>query len=247
LQERVIHDELNSSLFGGARVPTLIVATRFRPLLTGEHCVVGVRMQPESAFVLRAAPAMHPAQDVSALLIRASAGDRQCEARLFEVVYDELRRIAAAQLRRERPEHTLQRSALVNEAYLRLFGRRPVTFLNRAHFFSIAASTMRRILIDHARARNADKRQTLLNEMNAEGPAVDHDADRLLAVDAALQRLAEWDPRQAKVVELRFFAGLTVEETADALGISSKTVKRDWSLARAWLQIQIEGPSHVVG
>ena len=204
-------------------------------------------MQPESAVVLQSAPAMHPAQDVSALLIRASAGDRQCEARLFEVVYDELRRMAAAQLRNERPDHTLQRSALVNEAYLRLFGRRPLAFQNRAHFFSIAASTMRRILIDHARARLADKRQTPVNDTIAEGLAVERDLDPLLTVDAALRRLAEWDPRQAKVVELRFFAGLTVEETAEAMGISSKTVKRDWSLARAWLQTQIEGPSHVVG
>jgi RNA polymerase sigma factor (TIGR02999 family) len=190
---------------------------------------------------------MNPAQDVSALLVRASAGDREGEARLFEVVYDELRRIAAAQLRKERPDHTLQRSALVNEAYLRLFGRQPVTFLGRAHFFSIAASTMRRILIDHARARNADKRRTPWNETPTEDAAVDHDADRLLAVDAALRRLAKWDPRLAKVVELRFFAGLTVDETAEAMGISSKTVKRDWSLARAWLQTQIERPAHVVG
>jgi len=191
---------------------------------------------------------MNPAEDVSALLVRASAGDRQCEARLFEVVYGELRRIAAAQLRKERPDHTLQGSALVNEAYLRLFGRRPATFVNRAHFFSIAASTMRRILIDHARARHAEKRQSPLGHAASDGQLlVDHDADRLLAVDAALRRLAEWDARQAKVVELRFFGGLTVEETADALGISSKTVKRDWSLARAWLHTQIEGPVHVVG
>jgi RNA polymerase sigma-70 factor (ECF subfamily) len=191
---------------------------------------------------------MNPAEDVSALLVRASAGDRQCEARLFEVVYGELRRIAAAQLRKERPDHTLQGSALVNEAYLRLFGRRPATFVNRAHFFSIAASTMRRILIDHARARHAEKRQSPLGHAASEEQLlVDHDADRLLAVDAALRRLAEWDARQAKVVELRFFGGLTVEETADALGISSKTVKRDWSLARAWLHTQIEGPVHVVG
>jgi RNA polymerase sigma factor (TIGR02999 family) len=179
---------------------------------------------------------------------RARGGDRQGEARLFEVVYDELRRIAAAQLRKERPDHTLQGSALVNEAYLRLFGRHPATFVNRAHFFSIAASTMRRILIDHARARQAEKRQSPpANAASAENFLVDNDADRLLAVDAALHRLAEWDPRQAKVVELRFFGGLTVEETADALGISSKTVKRDWSLARAWLHTQIEGPSHVIG
>ena len=192
--------------------------------------------------------AMNPAEDVSALLVRASAGDRQCEARLFEVVYDELRRIAAAQLRNERPDHTLQGSALVNEAYLRLFGRQPATFVNRAHFFSIAASTMRRILIDHARARHAEKRQLPPGHAaSQESLVVDRDAVRLLAVDAALRRLAEWDARQAKVVELRFFGGLTVEETADALGISSKTVKRDWSLARAWLHTQIEGPFHVVG
>jgi RNA polymerase sigma factor (TIGR02999 family) len=120
--------------------------------------------------------------------------------------------------------------------------------VNRAHFFSIAASTMRRILIDHARARHAEKRKSPLGgAASAETLLVDRDAERLLAVDAALHRLAEWDARQAKVVELRFFGGLTVEETADALGISSKTVKRDWSLARAWLHTQIEGPSHVVG
>ena len=190
---------------------------------------------------------MHPAQDVSALLIRASAGDRQCEARLFEVVYDELRRMAAAYLRNERADHTLQRSALVHETYLRLFGRQPVAFANRAHFFSIAAGTMRRILIDYARARSAEKRQCLAGHVDsAVDPAVYCDADQLLVVDAALRRLADWDPRQAKIVELRFFGGLTVDETAEALGISSKTVKRDWALARAWLQVQLEGATHVV-
>ena len=190
---------------------------------------------------------MTPERDLSALLAGASAGDRQCESRLFELVYDELRRMAAAQLRNERSDHTLQRSALVHETYLRLFGHQPVAFENRAHFFSVAAGTMRRILIDHARARSAEKRQCLTDgvELTAE-PAVDYEPDQLLVVDAALRRLAEWDPRQAQVVELRFFGGLTVEETAEALGISPKTVKRDWALARAWLQLQLEGAAHVV-
>jgi RNA polymerase sigma-70 factor (ECF subfamily) len=191
---------------------------------------------------------MKPAPDISALLARARAGDRGSESRLFDAVYGELRRIAAAQLRNERSDHTLQPSALVHEAYLRLVGRSAIPLVNRAHFFSIAASTMRRILIDHARARNAGKRLGTLKRVDLTADHAvdrDRDSDKLLAVDGALRKLADWDARQARVVELRFFGGLTVEETAGVLGISTKTVKRDWSLARAWLQTQIEGRPRV--
>jgi RNA polymerase sigma factor (TIGR02999 family) len=186
--------------------------------------------------------------EITTLLAAARAGDRDCQSRLFEAVYGELRRIAAAQLRGERRDHTLQPTALVHEAYIRLLGRGDVPWENRAHFFSTAAGTMRRILIDHARTRKADKRDGKLKRVDLdETPAafVEEDADRLLAVDEALGRLAQWDERQARVVELRFFGGLTVEETADVLAVSVKTVKRDWAMARAWLQTQLEGDEHV--
>jgi RNA polymerase sigma factor (TIGR02999 family) len=187
--------------------------------------------------------------DITTLLTGARAGDREAQARLFEVVYGELRRMAAGHLRNERRDHTLQPSALVHEAYLRLLGRLDVPWENRAHFFTTAAGTMRRILIDHARTRRAQKRDGALRRVDVEHEpsafAVDADADRLLVVDEALTRLAAWDERQARVVELRFFAGLTVDETAEVLGISSKTVKRDWSMARAWLQTQFEGGERV--
>jgi RNA polymerase sigma-70 factor, ECF subfamily len=186
--------------------------------------------------------------EVSALLAGARAGDRDCQSRLFEVVYAELRRMAAAQLRNERADHTLQPTALVHEAYVRLLGRSDVAWENRAHFFTTAAGTMRRILVDHARARRAQKRDGALERVGLErAPLVldDEDANRLLIVNDALDQLAQWDERQARVVELKFFGGLTVEEIAEALGISAKTVKRDWALARAWLLTRLEGEPHV--
>ena len=180
--------------------------------------------------------------DISTLLAGACAGDRKCESRLFDVVYEELKRMAAAQLRRERPEHTLQPSALVHEAYVRLLGAAEVRWDNRAHFFKTAAGVMRNILVDHARARRAQKRDGRLQrvELDWEPAAVgEEDVERVIAIDEALRKLAEWDERQARVVELRFFAGFDVEETAEVLGVSAKTVKRDWSMARAWLQTQL--------
>jgi RNA polymerase sigma-70 factor, ECF subfamily len=186
--------------------------------------------------------------DITALLTAARTGDADCQARLFDVVYRQLRSMAAAQLRNERPGHTLQPSALVNEAYLRLLGRAHMSWENRAHFFSTAAGTMRRILIDHARTRRAQKRDGALKRMDLDQlPAlfVDEDVERLLMVDAALKKLAEWDERQAKVVELRFFAGLTTEEIAQVLSVSERTVKRDWSMARAWLVAQLGAQSDV--
>ena len=158
---------------------------------------------------------------------------------LFSRVYDELRRLAASALRHERPDHTLQPTALVHEAYLRLVDLPGGAWKDRAHFVALAARAMRRILVDHARGRNATKRGSgqvsSLEELNI--PAVDPAPQvDLVLLDAALIRLAELDHRQARIVELRFFGGLSVEETAAIVGASPRTVKRDWHLARAWLR-----------
>jgi RNA polymerase sigma-70 factor (ECF subfamily) len=176
-------------------------------------------------------------QDVTRLLVDMRQGVPGAETRLLGLVYRELRRIARQCLRNERPDHTLQPTALVHEAYLRLAGAGGVDWQNRAHFFAVSANTMRRILVDYARNRNARKRG---------GPAVRLDipealmvseqrSEQVLQLDEALSRLAEFDPRQSKIVELRFFGGLTEEEIAEVLGVSARTVKRDWSMARAWL------------
>jgi RNA polymerase sigma-70 factor (ECF subfamily) len=169
-------------------------------------------------------------------------GDAAARERLLPEVYSELRRRAGAYLRRERPDHTLQPTALVNEVYLRLIDQRDVRWQNRAHFFGIASQLMRRILVDHARSQGADKRggrevRVALEEDVAQqdGPDID-----LIALDSALSKLEALDPRQARVVELRYFGGLSVEETAEALGSSPATVKRDWTLARAFLHQQLQ-------
>jgi RNA polymerase sigma factor (TIGR02999 family) len=168
--------------------------------------------------------------------------DRPVDA-LLPVVYEELRRLAASYLRRERPGQTLQPTALVHEAYLRLMKDRPERWQNRAHFCAIAAHAMRQILIERARARHALKRggaqpRVTLDEglVGEAGRSID-----LLALDEALERLAGLDPEQARLVELRFFGGLTVEETAEAMNISPATVKRHWTVARAWLARELEG------
>jgi RNA polymerase sigma factor (TIGR02999 family) len=183
-----------------------------------------------------------PASDVTALLLSWSGGERSAADRLIPVVYDELRRQAARAMRREGPEHTLQTTALVHEAYLRLVDQRRVEWRNRAHFFGIAAEVMRRVLIDHARARLAAKRggggtRITLGDAGAVS-APDVDAD-VLALHEALERLAGFDPDQARLVELRYFGGLSIEETAQALGVSPATVKREWVLARAWLRREL--------
>ena len=163
------------------------------------------------------------------------------------LVYDELKRLAGSYLRRERPDHTLQSAALVNEAYLRLVDQKQVQWQNRAHFFGIAAQMMRRILVDHARGHNAAKRGAgmpvlALDEALAEaqGRSVD-----LIGLDDALQKLEKIDPQQGKIVELRFFSGLSIEETATVLGISPATVKRDWAAARAWLYREVSARPNV--
>lgn len=174
--------------------------------------------------------------EVTALLKDWSGGDRRALERLMPLVYGELRKLAWAYLRRERASHTLQPTALVHEAYLRLVDQRGVDWQNRAHFFGIAARMMRRILVDHARRRQAAKRNAALDRLSTSGePAAAEPDPEVLALDQALERLEAMDPRQARIIELRFFGGLTVEETAEVAGISTATVKREWQTARAWL------------
>jgi RNA polymerase sigma factor (TIGR02999 family) len=182
-------------------------------------------------------------QNITHLLKEWSEGDRQALDELTPLVYEELRQQAARYLRKERPNHSLQATALINEAFLRLIDVKDVQWQNRAHFFAIAANLMRRILVDHARRRDDEKRggsQVCLTLDEGLAWANEPDVD-LLAIDEALDRLAVIDEQQARIVELRFFSGLTVEETATALGVSPKTVKRDWSVARAWLKREIGG------
>ncbi|MDQ6887654.1 MAG: sigma-70 family RNA polymerase sigma factor [Gemmatimonadota bacterium] len=186
-----------------------------------------------------------PASDVTALLIAWSGGERSAADRLIPAVYEELHRQAARAMRREGHEHTLQPTALVNEAYLRLVDQRRVEWRNRAHFFGIAAEVMRRVLVDHARGRLAAKRggggQRLTLGSAVDVSAGEGDAD-VLALHDALERFALLDPGQARVVEMRYFGGLTIEETAEALGVSPATVKREWALARAWLRRELSTP-----
>ncbi len=180
-----------------------------------------------------------PERDITALLKDWSGGDREALERLMPVVYGELKRLAASYLRSERPDHTLQPTALVHEAFLRLQGQRSVIWSNRGHFFGIAARIMRRILVDHARRRRAAKRDGVVLRLTLVDAGADDRAPELIALDSALTSLEELDPQQARVVELRFFGGLTVEETAEAAGISTATVKREWRTARAWLRREI--------
>ena len=180
-------------------------------------------------------------KQVSELLADWNKGDPEAREALMPLVYDELRKLAASHLRRERNDHTLQPTALVHEVYLRLAEQKNVQWQDKSHFFGVTARLMRRILVDHARSHLADKRgsglpKVALNEaiaMSRERPA------ELLALDESLTRLAATDLQQSKTVELRVFAGLTIEQTAEVLGISPATVKRDWNLAKAWLMREI--------
>ena len=178
-------------------------------------------------------------RDITALLKDWSGGDREALERLMPAVYGELKRLASSYLRSERPDHTLQPTALVHEAFLRLQGQRSVEWSNRAHFFGIAARIMRRILVDHARRRRAAKRDGAALRLTLADAGPNDRAPELIALDSALTSLEQLDPQQARVVELRFFGGLTVEETAEAAGISTATVKREWRTARAWLRREI--------
>jgi RNA polymerase sigma factor (TIGR02999 family) len=194
---------------------------------------------------------------VTQLLIDWSGGDQRALGELMPLVYSELRRLAERQLRAERPSHTLQRTALVHEAYLRLINQRNANWQNRAQFIGLAAQLMRRILIDHARARRRAKRGGGITPVSLEqtgvilGSSEQEDARvealefaqdptvDLTAIDSALSRLEALDPKQGRIVELRFFGGLSIEETAEILGVSPATVKREWALARAWLRREL--------
>ena len=181
-----------------------------------------------------------PAGDFTRLLKRASGGDRRDVDALLAAIYDDVRRLAVGQLKGERRDHTLQPTALVHEAYLKLIEQRSTDWKDRAHFFAVASRIIRRILVDHAREKNALKRggsggggqRVSLEGVDAAAPQADVD---LVALDDALQELAELSERQARIVELRYFGGLTVPEVAAALGLGARTVDREWQAARAWL------------
>jgi RNA polymerase sigma factor (TIGR02999 family) len=182
-------------------------------------------------------------EGITQLLVDWGKGDQAALEKLMPLVYDELRRLASNYLRRERATHTLQPTALVNEAYLKLVDQRNAKWQNRAHFFGISAQLMRRILVDHARQHQAAKRggsnQQRLSITSAERVAKQPEVD-LLALNEALEELTQMDPQQAQIVELKFFGGLSIDETAEVLGISHATVERDWKMARAWLRRQLE-------
>ena len=189
---------------------------------------------------------MMPEGQVTEWLSRWRAGDREAPERVVPLVYNELRRVARRQLRRESAGHTLSATALVHEVYLRLVLQRQLAATDRNAFLAIAAQTMRRILVDHARARSRLKRggddHPIRLEVGDEVPLLtDREVDEVLAIDMALERLAQVDERAHRVVECRIFAGLTLEETAQALGISTKSVQRTWTAARAWLRKEIGG------
>lgn len=180
--------------------------------------------------------------DVTTLLRQLASGHRDAATQLIPLVYDELHRVAERHLRLERPNHTLQPTALVHEAYLKLVVQRDADWQNKTHFCAVASQVMRRILVDYARGRLRVKRGANLPKLPLEEAFVvaPHRCDELLALDEALERLAALDARQSRIVELRFFGGLTVEETAIVLGISPKTVKREWSTAKAWLYGEVK-------
>ena len=182
-----------------------------------------------------------PAHDVTVLLTRVGAGDESAPGKLLELVYEDLRHLAAAYMQGERDDHTLQATALVHEAYLRMVDWENVTWENRAQFFAVAAQVMRRVLVDHARGKNAAKREGSQHKL-ALDEAVSFSNEKefdVLALEEALLSLETLDPRQAKIVELRFFGGLSIEEVAHVLKISVTTVKREWTIAKAWFQREL--------
>ena len=178
-----------------------------------------------------------PQADVTALLLQLKQGNHEAGEKLIPLVYEELKRLARSYMRRERPDHTLQTTALVHEAYLKLVRQHAVNWQGRSHFFGIAAQLMRRILIDHARGQLRGKRGGVKEVLPLDEALVfspEHSKE-LVKLDEALERLSKLDARQSQIVELRFFGGLSVEETSEFLGVSPKTVKRDWAVAKVWL------------
>ena len=186
---------------------------------------------------------MADADNITQLLVELRAGNADAMARLLPMVYRELRRLAAHYMRQERPGHTLQPTALVHEAYLRLVGQADRNWQNRAHFFAVAAQTMRTVLVDHARANLTRKRGggQVHVELNQALKLTAPEPRAVLALDETLKRLEQIDSRASRVVELRWFVGLSVEEAAHVMGISEKTVRRDWNFAKAWLQTELDG------
>ena len=181
-------------------------------------------------------------QQITQLLKQWSNGDAEVLDDLMPLVYIELRRQASGYLRRERSDHTLQPTALINEAYLKLIDQRDVKWQNRAHFFAIAAQAMRRILVDYARERHREKRGGAAEDLPIDEALTIVSQEKsvdLVALDEALNKLATFDDRQAKVVELRYFSGLSIDETAEVLNVSNVTVRRDWNMAKAWLHQEI--------
>ena len=182
-------------------------------------------------------------QEISIILKDWSGGDRRSADALLSLVYDELRKIAGQYLRKEKSGHTLQPTALVHEAYMKLIDISDISWNDRAHFFAVSAGIMRRILVDHARAKLAEKRGGDIQRISldeADSFSNEPDID-LLAVDEALNELSRFDEQQSRIVELRFFGGLTIEETAHVAGISPATVKREWAMAKAWLHRKLQG------
>lgn len=176
-------------------------------------------------------------KEVTVFLKAWSGGNREAADRLMTLVYKEMRKLAASYIKNQRPDHTLQPTALVHEAYLKLIDTSEINWQDRAHFFAVAAQTMRNILVDHARASSADKRGGSVQKIaldEAVGFSERQDVD-LIDLDEALQKLSEQDELQSRIVELRFFGGLTIEETAEVVKLSPATVKREWAMARAWL------------
>ena len=180
-------------------------------------------------------------KEVSRLLADCGDGDQAAFNQLLPLVYDELHRLASNYMSRERPDHTLQTTALVNEAYLRLADQGDARWQDRVHFFAVASKVMRQILIDHARRRTRAKRGGNQTRLSLDEAAIlsDERAADLLALDEALSQLASLDPRKSRVVELRFFSGLTIEEVAEVLKVNPKTVARDWAMARAWIHREL--------
>lgn len=181
--------------------------------------------------------------NVSELLTDLVGGEHSAADRLMPIVYEELHALAERMLRRESPAHTLQPTALVGEAYLRMVGNSKIDFQGKTHFFAIGARNMRRILVDHARHKKRQKRGGELHRIElADEMCVSRRRDEdVLAIEEALNKLATLDPRQAQIVELRFFGGLTVEEVAEVLGVSKRTVESDWTMVRAWLRRELSG------
>src|SRR4051812_27749964 len=179
---------------------------------------------------------------ITQMLIELTDGNTEVVDRIYPFIYDELRKLAGSYLRRERSDHTLQPTALVHEAYMKLIDQKQVKWQNRAHFFGIAAQVMRRILMDHARKHKAEKRGGYVDKLPLEEEILlvsQDSSSQLLALDDALKTLADLDPQKAKIVELRYFGGLSIEETAQVVGVSVPTINRQWKMAKAWLYGQL--------